>query len=83
MRLEYFTAPWCQPCKTFGPIVEKVNHFKPGLIEKIDIQKNPERLPNDVLGIPTVIMYNGNTEVARFSGAKSESELLDWISVNG
>lgn len=79
MRLEYFTAPWCAPCRVFGPIMDKVAKEYNLLVEKIDIAKNPERLPEDVLGIPTVIMYIQDKPVARFSGAKSETDLVAWI----
>ena len=25
----YFSAPWCQPCKAFGPTMDRVNEVVP------------------------------------------------------
>jgi thioredoxin-like negative regulator of GroEL len=83
MRLEYFTAPWCAPCKTFGPIMDKVAKDYELDVEKIDIQATPERIPADVLTIPTVILYLQNAPVARFSGPKQEQDLITWIATEG
>jgi thioredoxin-like negative regulator of GroEL len=80
MRLEYFTAPWCAPCKTFGPIIEKVAGEKQVYLDKINIQENPERLPPDVLSVPTVIGYlESGFEFARFVGTMSEEDLSNWL----
>lgn len=78
MKLEYFTAPWCQPCKVFGPTLEKFAVTWGFELDKINIQEDPAKLPADVLGLPTVIMYKDNIEVSRFTGAKSESDLAGW-----
>lgn len=39
----YFHAPWCAPCKTLGPIVERVVDATGGEVGlvKIDIEQNP------------------------------------------
>ena len=79
MKLEYFTAPWCQPCKTFGPTLENVAREKEIYLDKVNIQDEPERLPTDVLGIPTVILYVNDKEAARFTGAKSAFDLTQWL----
>lgn len=79
MKLEYFTAPWCGPCRTFGPMLQSVAKDQGLDLEKINIQDEPERLPADVLGIPTVILYVADEEVSRFTGAKSEFDLNRWL----
>lgn len=83
MRLEYFTAPWCQPCKVFGPTIEKFAEENGYVLDKINIQDEPERLVPDVLGLPTVILYDGDNEVGRFTGAKSSEDLLYWVAEAG
>lgn len=38
IRLIYFTATWCGPCRTFGPLLARQ-----GLpIERVDIDHDPE-----------------------------------------
>lgn len=83
MKLEYFTAPWCAPCRVFGPIVEEVTHRLGADIEKIDVDKNPERLPADVRGVPTIIMYNDGKEVSRIVGARGPEDFEGWIKSGG
>lgn len=80
MFLEYYTAPWCGPCKIFGPIIGRVTEKLNIPMEKINIDENPERAPKDMLGIPTVIMYEDEKEVARITGARSEGDLIEWLS---
>lgn len=83
MRLEYFTAPWCVPCRVFGPVVQEVTSRLGAEMEKIDIEKNPERLPEDVRGVPTVIMYNKGKEVSRIVGARGSDDFEGWIMSGG
>ena len=80
MRLEYFTATWCQPCKVFGPIVDKVISKLDIPLEKVDVDKNRERVPASVMGMPTIIMYNEeNVEISRIVGGRSEGDLTMWV----
>ena len=80
MRLDYFTASWCVPCRVFGPIVEQVTTDLGVQIEKISIDKTPERLPADVMGVPTIIAYDkDNQEIGRIVGQKSESSFREWL----
>ena len=83
MRLEYFTAKWCGPCKFYGPIVNDVTTKLDVPIEKIDIDEEWSRVPSDVRGVPTIIMYNDDKEVSRIVGARSEDDLRGWISSGG
>ena len=39
MTALYFTAPWCQPCKTLGPIMAEVTAVP---VQKIDVDKSVE-----------------------------------------
>lgn len=82
MRIEYFTAKWCQPCKWFGPIMGDLAMNSSFPVEIIDVNQNPERMPPDLLGVPTVILYKDNIEKARFTGPKSKTDLAEWITVN-
>ena len=83
--MQYFTAPWCVPCKTFGPILEEVTTALEIPVEKINIDDSPEKLPEDVFGVPTIIMFNKDKEMGRFTGAKTFDKLNEWLleKVNG
>jgi len=76
-KLLYFSAKWCQPCKTFGPIVDQVAQQFP--VEKIDVDNNPKALQYHVRTIPTVILVDANTgaEILRKNGVQSKQQLLD------
>ena len=55
-----FWAEWCGPCKTLGPILEKLSddfHDKVE-IKKINIDENPEAPANfGIRSIPTMILF--------------------------
>lgn len=38
MRYLYFSAPWCGPCRMFGPIMEQLS--KEITVEKINVDEN-------------------------------------------
>lgn len=82
-KVYYFTAAWCKPCKTFGPIVESVREQlkKDITIEKIDIEQNPYLVEEfGIASVPTVLVADGSTELARFVGARDEGFVIGFIA---
>lgn len=78
-KILYFTASWCQPCKSFAPIMEQVGQSV--RVEKIDV----DALPNiasayQVRSVPTVVILSGNTEVSRFTGVKPLQAVLQAVN---
>jgi putative thioredoxin len=78
-----FWAPWCGPCKSLGPILEKVVREAKGKIKlvKIDIDQNPEVATQlRVQSIPAVFAFVDGRPVDGFMGALPESQVKQFIS---
>jgi thioredoxin 1 len=75
----YFTAPWCQPCQTLGPIMDKVSNQLP--VEKINIDYESSRARSaNVISVPTVILVENGQEVRRFVGVRSYDQVMQFIN---
>lgn len=77
-----FWAPWCQPCQTLKPMLEKLAEEYQGrfLLAKVNADTNPELSQYfGVRSIPTVVMLVGGQPQDGFTGALPESELRAFI----
>ena len=67
-----FWAPWCGPCKTLKPLLEKLAEEYAGrfLLAKVDSDQNPELAQHfGVRSIPSVkVLFQGQL-VDKFNGA--------------
>jgi putative thioredoxin len=77
-----FWAPWCGPCKTLQPMIEKVVKEAKGKVKlvKIDIDKN-QMLAQQlrIQSIPAVYAFFGGRPVDGFMGAVPESEVKGFV----
>ncbi len=74
-------AEWCGPCKMMAPHFAEVAKQNPHVVfAKIDTEANP-RLSSafNVRSIPTLVLMNKTTEVARISGALRATQLQEWL----
>lgn len=75
--LIYFSAAWCQPCKTLSPIMEQVGKQVPVIKVDVDTQKQ-YTTDFEVRSVPTVILVENGKEVRRFTGVKSLNEIINF-----
>ena len=74
-------AEWCGPCKMMAPHFAEVAKTNPHVVfAKIDTEANP-RLSSafNVRSIPTLVLMNKTTEIARISGALRANHLQEWL----
>lgn len=73
-------AEWCQPCKTLGPILEKVTLALDGkvLLAKVNVDTNPQLAQAfQAQSIPTVAALVGGKPVSLFQGAIPEQQVVE------
>ncbi len=77
-----FWAPWCQPCKVAGPILDEVARENAGKLIALKLNTEEEPAPavvHGIQGIPTFILFKGGREVARQSGALPRAQFAQWL----
>jgi putative thioredoxin len=75
-------ASWCGPCRTLGPILERVAEQRGGefLLAKLDVDANPYTAGQfGVQSIPTVIAFRDGRPVDGFIGAIPEPMVNEFI----
>jgi putative thioredoxin len=81
-----FWAAWCQPCKTLGPVLEKLAGEFNGafMLAKIDVEAEPELSQAfQIRSIPTVVLVKGGQLVDGFQGALPEAQLREFLKAHG
>jgi thioredoxin 1 len=74
-------APWCGPCRTLTPIIEKVSAEKNVNLLKVNADESGELATSfGVRGIPTVIFFKDGQEVDRVVGLKQEATYNEVIN---
>ena len=76
-------AEWCGPCRTLGPILEKVVAETEGRVElvKVDVDANPQVASAfRVQSIPAVYAVKDRKVVDNFIGALPEQQVRAWVA---
>src|SRR5499427_8954666 len=77
-----FWAPWCGPCRSLTPIIEKVvGEFKGRVkLVKVNSDENPELSQAfQIRSIPNVIAFKDGKAAAQFVGAQPETQVRAFI----
>ncbi len=75
-------APWCGPCRSLGPIIEKVVDETEGkvVLAKINVDENPRASATfQVQSIPAVYAIRERKVVTGFIGAQPEAQVRAFV----
>jgi len=81
-----FWATWCGPCKTLGPILEKLAGEYNGafVLAKVDVDKEQQiAAAFQIRSVPTVFLVKGGQLVDGFPGALPEGQLREFLASHG
>jgi putative thioredoxin len=76
-------AAWCGPCRTLGPVLEKVIEETGGAVAlaKVDVDANPRVAATfQVSSIPAVFALKDRKVVDRFIGALPEHSVREFVN---
>jgi putative thioredoxin len=76
-------APWCEPCKTLGPIIERVVDATGGAVAlaKVNVDENPAISASfQVQSIPAVFALQDRAVVNSFIGALPEAAVTEFVA---
>jgi putative thioredoxin len=81
-----FWATWCGPCKTLGPILEKLAAEYHGAFElaKVDVDQEQQLAAAfQIRSVPTVILAKDGQLVDGFPGVLPEGQLREFLKHHG
>ena len=77
-----FWAPWCGPCVSLGPTLDRVAEAFGGRVKlvKVNSDDNPELSQTfNIRSIPNVIAFKDGRAVAQFTGAIPEPQVREFF----
>ena len=77
-----FWADWCGPCKSLGPVLEKLEQAYAGRFRLVKINADNEQQLTQAFGIkslPTCILMAGGKPVDGFMGAQPEGQVRQFL----
>ena len=77
-----FYGTWCGPCKMLLPRLDEMENDFPNVkFVKIDVDQNREgSMDYGIRGVPTVLIFNGTTELSRTSGVRPDQFYKDVLN---
>ena len=80
-----FWAEWCGPCRILGPTLEKISKEFEGklIVAKALTDDNQSQAQKyGVMSIPSVKLFKEGKVIDEFIGAKSETDIKDFLNKN-
>lgn len=78
-----FWAPWCGPCRTAAPLLDRLAREHSGrlLVLKLNTDEHPDvSSALQIRGIPTFILFDGGKERSRQSGLPPRAQFERWVA---
>jgi putative thioredoxin len=75
-------APWCGPCRSLGPVLEKLAQAYGGrfVLAKLNTDEAPQiSAALQIRSIPLVVLFIGGRPVDQFVGALPESKIREFL----
>lgn len=74
-------APWCGPCRTLIPRLENLEGQFPNVeFVKVNVDENRDfAMAHGIRSVPTVIIFNGENELTRFTGVQPDRVYTDIL----
>ena len=81
LGVTYLTAPWCTPCSTFGPTLERVAEELNIEVDKVNVDLNPEKAAEmGIMSVPATVWWKDGRYVKMKIGAMAELPLRQFIA---
>ena len=80
--LVYLSAPWCEPCRLLGLAVEQAASEFAGRLKVVTVNVDDAPVAAQRLGVqtvPTMVVLQHGTELARRVGAVPAAALNNWL----
>ena len=77
-----FWAPWCGPCRVFGPIFEQVSELHPGItFAKVNTEQHQELAAQfEIRSIPTLMVVREKVIIFSQAGALQKKGLEEVVA---
>lgn len=77
-----FWAPWCGPCRIYGPILEGFASENPNVnVHKINVDENPvTATKHGIRSIPTTIIFKDGQLITKVPGVIQKEKLVEFVN---